>query len=67
MSSSRIRHIETPICFVVVVLVGMVHHSLAEEAAQRVVLGRPETQESSVESLLARVQNTGSINPFGNP
>ncbi len=49
MSSSRIRHIETPICFVVVVLVGA-HHSLAEEAAQRVA---PLPQNSRVISRIA--------------
>ena len=36
MSPSRIRHIETHICFVVIVVIGLAHHSLAEEVGHRV-------------------------------
>jgi alkaline phosphatase D len=36
VSPSRIRHIEKPVCFVVIVLIGLANHSLAEEAAQQV-------------------------------
>ena len=50
MSQSRIRHIETPVCFVVIILLGLADHLLAEETAQRVA---PLPSNSSVISRVA--------------
>jgi alkaline phosphatase D len=50
VSPSKIRHFETPVCLVVIALIGSASHSLAEEAVSRVA---PLPPKSTVISRIA--------------